>query len=78
MAVDVPQEFEAFIASLLARRRFLSEHEVLAESLRLLQAKETLAEEVQKGFEQIDDGDCRDGHEAFASLRARLEERSES
>jgi putative addiction module CopG family antidote len=77
MAIDIPQEFESFVASLVARRRFLSEKEVLAESLRLLQARESLADEVQKVFEQIDEGHCVSGPEAFAKLRARLQERSE-
>lgn len=72
MTVDVPHEFESFVASLVARRRFLTEHEVLVESLRLLQARESLAEEIQKGFEQIDLGQCIDGSVAFAKLRARL------
>ena len=78
MTIVVPQEFESFVASLVARRRFLSEHEVLVESLRLLQAKESLAEEIQKGFEQIDEGLSVDGAKAFAKLRGRLEERTES
>ena len=75
MTVDVPQEFESFVASLVARRRFLSEHEVMVESLRLLQARESLAEEIQKGFEQIDGGQSGDGPVAFAKLRSLLEER---
>jgi Arc/MetJ-type ribon-helix-helix transcriptional regulator len=78
MAISVPQEFESFVASLVARRRFLSEHEVLVESLRLLQAKESLAEEIQKGFDQIDDAQSVDGPLAFAKLRERLEERSKT
>jgi antitoxin ParD1/3/4 len=72
MTIDVPQEFQSFVASLIARRRFLSEHEVLVESLRLLQARESLAEEIQKGFEQIDLGQCIDGPVAIAKLRDRL------
>jgi putative addiction module CopG family antidote len=72
MSVDVPPEFQSFVASLIARRRFLSEHEVLVESLRLLQARESLAEEIQKGFEQIDLGQCSDGPAAIANLRDRL------
>jgi len=74
MLIDIPQEFESFVASLVARRRFLSEHEVLAESLRLLQARESLAEEIQKGFEQIDAGESISGPLAFDKLRARLGE----
>lgn len=72
MTIDVPQEFQSFVASLVARRRFLSEREVLLESLRLLQARESLAEEIQKGFEQIDLGQCIDGPVAIAQLRERL------
>ncbi|WP_430453843.1 ribbon-helix-helix domain-containing protein [Rhodopirellula europaea] len=78
MSIDVPAEFEPFIESLVARRRFLSNSEVIAESLRLLQAREALAEEVQKGFEQIDEGRSVDGPAAFAKLRNRLQERVES
>lgn len=77
MTVEVPPEYQSFIASLVARRRFLSESEVLVESLKLLQARETLAEEVQKGFDQIDAGQGVDGPTAFAKLRDRLTSRSE-
>jgi len=45
------------------------------ESLRLLQARESLAEEIQKGFEQIDLGQSLDGSFAFTKLRDRLKER---
>ncbi len=77
MNLNVPPEFESFVASLVARRRFLSENEVLVESLRLLQAQETLAEEVQIGFDQIDEGKCLDGPSAFAKLRNKLADRRE-
>jgi len=76
MTIDVPQEFESFIASLVVRRRFLPEREFLAESLRLLQAKQSLAEEIQKGFEQIDDRRSVDGKVAFAKLRSQLQEQA--
>ncbi len=78
MSIDVPAEFESFVESLVARRRFLSTQEVVAESLRLLQSREALAEEVQRGFDQIDEGRSVDGPAAFASLRSRLQERTES
>jgi Arc/MetJ-type ribon-helix-helix transcriptional regulator len=75
MNLNVPPEFQSFVSSLVARRRFLSENEVLVESLRLLQARESLVEEVQKGFEQIDQGQSVDGPTAFANLRQGLEGR---
>jgi Arc/MetJ-type ribon-helix-helix transcriptional regulator len=41
---------------MVAAKRFLSAGDVLAEGLRLLQARETMREEVRKGFEQPDSG----------------------
>ena len=41
MPTDIPPEFQSFVSSLIARRRYLSESEVLSEGLRLLQARET-------------------------------------
>ena len=41
---------------MVTERRFLSESDVLAEVLRMLQARETLREEVAKGFAQLDAG----------------------
>lgn len=78
MSIDVPAEFKSFVESLVARRRFLSTHEVVVESLRLLQARESLAEEVQKGFDQIDEGRSLDGPTSLGKLRSRLQERIES
>ncbi len=75
MNLSIPPEFESFIESLVARRRFLSENEVLIEGLRLLQVQETLAEDVRIGFDQIDDGHGVDGSEALAKLRNKLADR---
>ena len=75
MPTDIPPEFQSFVSSLIARRRYLSESEVLSEGLRLLQAGETLSEEVRKGFEQIKNGQCVNGPEAMAKLRTDLQSR---
>lgn len=75
MPADIPPEFQSFVSSLIARRRYLSESEVLSEGLRLLQARETLSEEVRKGFEQIKNGQCVNGPEAMAKLRTDLQSR---
>jgi Arc/MetJ-type ribon-helix-helix transcriptional regulator len=72
MTIAVPQEFQSFVESLVARGRFFSEHEILVESLRLLHDRGSLAEEIQKGFEQIELGQCVDGPIAIAKLRDRL------
>ena len=56
MSVEIPNDFAPFIQRLVAERRFLTESDVLAEGLRLLQAQETLRQQVRKGFEQLDAG----------------------
>ena len=56
MAADIPSDFLPFVQRMVAQRRFLSEDDVLAEGLRLLQARETLREEVGKGFSGLDAG----------------------
>jgi putative addiction module CopG family antidote len=78
MNISIPPEFESFVTSLVARRRFLSEDEVLAESLRLLQARESLIEEVQVGFEQIDQGESVDGPAFFSELVRSLQDRNKA
>lgn len=78
MSTDIPPEFESFVSSLISRRRYLSEREVLCEGLRLLQAKESLSEEVHKGFAQIENGQCVDGPETIAKLRNDLLSRKQS
>ena len=75
MPTQIPPEFEPFIESLIAQRRYFSAQEVLAEGLRLLKAKESLTDEVKHGFEQLDEGRHVDGPTAINSLRTRLLER---
>ncbi len=56
MSAGIPNDLVPFVQRMLAGRRFLSEEDVLAEGLRMLQARETLREGVVKGFEQLDSG----------------------
>ncbi len=56
MSTQIPSDFEPFVKRMVAARRFLSEEDVVSEGLRLLQAKESLREEVQKGFTELDEG----------------------
>lgn len=56
MNTEIPSDFAPFVQRMLAERRFLTETDVLAEGLRLLQARETLRQEVRLGFEQLDAG----------------------
>ncbi len=56
MNAEIPSDLLPFVQQLVATRRFLSEGDVVAEGIRLLQVRETLRHEVVKGFEQLDSG----------------------
>ncbi len=56
MTTEIPLEFVTFVQQLVSARRFLNEGDVVAEALRLLHARESLRDEAQKGFRQLDDG----------------------
>jgi putative addiction module CopG family antidote len=71
MTVDMPAELAPFVERLIAERRFLTESEVLAEGLRLLQSQETLRAAVRQGFAQLDEGKS----SAADTVLARAEER---
>lgn len=77
MSTSIPSEFQSFVTSLIASRRFLTEQEVLAEGLRLLKQRISIVEEVQSGFEQIEDGAFVDGTSALEHLKQSLTERGQ-
>jgi len=56
MTVEIPTDLAPFVNRMIAEKRFLSQSDVLAEALRLLQSRESLRNEVQKGFQQLDEG----------------------
>ena len=56
MSTEIPVDLVPFVQRMVSEKRFLNESDVLAEGLRLLQAKETLRAEVKKGFDQLDAG----------------------
>ena len=56
MTTEIPSDLVPFVQRMVAEKRFLNEEDVLAEGLRMLQARETLREEVKKGFDQLDAG----------------------
>ncbi len=51
-----PKRMAPFVDRMVAERRFLTESDVLAEGLRLLQSRETLRQEIRSGFHQLDQG----------------------
>ena len=56
MTTEIPSDLVPFVQRMVSEKRFLNESDVLAEGLRLLQARETLYAEVKKGFDQLDAG----------------------
>jgi antitoxin ParD1/3/4 len=56
MSASIPSDFVPFVQRMIAGGRFLNEEDVLAEGLRMLQARETLKDAVALGFEQLDAG----------------------
>jgi len=72
MSVDIPAELAPFVERLIAERRFLTESEVLAEGLRLLQSQETLRAAVRQGFAQLDEGKSAAADTVFAKAEERI------
>lgn len=56
MSTEIPSDLLPFVRRMVAAKRFLTEDDVIAEGIRLLQARETLRDEVANGFDQLDAG----------------------
>jgi len=74
MNAEIPSDFAPFVQRMVAERRFLTETDVLAEGLRLLQARETLRQEVRLGFEQLDAGLGVDAADVYQRAERRIDE----
>ena len=74
MQTEIPADLAFFVQRMVAERRFLSEGDVLAEGLRLLQARETLRKEVRAGFEQLDAGLGIEASEVYRRAEERIQE----
>ena len=72
MATEIPGDLVPFVQRLIAEKRFLNEADVLAEGLRMLQARETLREEVKKGFDQLDAGMRVPAEDVYARAEKRI------
>lgn len=74
MATEIPSDLLPFVRRLVAEKRFLSQEDVLAEGLRLLQSREILRAEVRKGFEQLDAGLGQPAELAYARAEERIQQ----
>jgi antitoxin ParD1/3/4 len=72
MSTGIPSDLEPFVQRMIAAKRFLSEADVLAEGLRMLQARETLRDEVVKGFVQLDAGDRISADQVYSRAEQRI------
>jgi antitoxin ParD1/3/4 len=80
MNVSVGREFEEFVRGKVDSGDYASVSEVVRDGLRLLREKELLLEarlqslrgEIQKGIDQAERGEMRDGEVVMAELRAKL------
>ena len=72
MGTGIPSDMAPFVERMVSGRRFLSEQDVMAEGLRMLQARETLREEVVKGFEQLDAGLRVPAEKAYSRAEQRI------
>ncbi|HND51878.1 MAG TPA: CopG family transcriptional regulator, partial [Pirellulaceae bacterium] len=72
MTTEIPSDLVPFVKRLVAERRFLSEEDVLAQGLMLLQASELLRAEVRRGFEQLDAGVGIPAEQVFSRAEERV------
>ena len=74
MVTEIPMDLAPFVQRLVAERRFLSESDVVAEALRLLQSREEFRQQVRLGFNQLDAGQVVPAEEVYARAEQRIEE----
>lgn len=74
MSTEIPVDLVPFVQRMVSEKRFLNESDVLAEGLRLLQAKETLRAEVKKGFDQLDAGQGIAATDVYRRAEERIQE----
>ena len=72
MSTEIPSDFVPFVRRMVAEKRFLNESDVLAEGLRLLQARESLRDEVSRGFESLDAGLGISADQVYARIDERI------
>ena len=72
MTTEIPSDFARFVQRMVAEKGYLSADDVLTEGLRMLQTRETLRDEVNKGFAQLDAGKGIPAEQAYSRAEARI------
>ncbi|MFG0291280.1 MAG: type II toxin-antitoxin system ParD family antitoxin [Rhodopirellula sp. JB044] len=74
MCTEIPSDLALFVQRMVSQKRLLNESDVLAEGLRMLQARETLRAEVKKGFDQLDAGKGIQAEDVYRRAEERIRE----
>ena len=74
MSTDIPNSMGTFVQKMVNGRRYLNEEEVVTEGLRMLEARETLREEVAKGFASLDAGNGVPADQVYSRAEKRIAE----
>ena len=73
MNLNLPNDVNDFVKGLVSQGRFDSEEAAVVEGIRLLMSRERLRGEVQKGVEQLDNGQWFDEETVFGELKAEID-----
>ena len=74
MNVEVPSIYQSLVQRLITQGRFHSEADVVAEGLRLIDAKERLREEVETGIAELDAGNRIEASDVYAEAKRRIDQ----
>ena len=74
MDLNLPHEINDFVKDLVAQGRFDSEESVVVEGVRLLMTREKLRGKIQKGVQQLENGQWSDEESTFAEVEAEIDE----
>ena len=73
MNLNLPNEINDFVKGLVSQGRFDSEEAAVVEGIRLLMGREQLRGDIQKGVDQLDNGECFDEETVFAEVKAEID-----
>ena len=73
MNLNLPNEVNDFVKDLVSQGRFDSEEAAVVEGIRLLMSREQLRGEIQKGVDQLGNGQLFDEETVFGELNAEID-----
>lgn len=74
MAIEITPEVESLVHGIYAGGQYASETDVIAAALQLLQQREQLRRDLQRGCDELDRGERFEADDVFAELRQRAAE----